>query len=127
MTDGGVSTTRHAGVVRMRGREVFRFAVEKFCESLKELLRENRMSAADVDLLVPHQANSRIIRKVAEIFDIEEKKVLINIDKYANTSAASIPLAINDAREVIFSGGSENVVLLAMGAGFTWGSALMRF
>ncbi|MDR2107608.1 MAG: ketoacyl-ACP synthase III, partial [Holosporaceae bacterium] len=124
ITDGGVSTTRKAGTVKMQGREVFKFSVEKFCESLEELLKNNDMTVKDIDLLVPHQANARIIQKIAEKFGIEERKVLINIDKYANTSAASIPLALKDAEGMIFTGGScKNVVLLSMGAGFTWGSA----
>ncbi|MDR2781122.1 MAG: ketoacyl-ACP synthase III [Holosporaceae bacterium] len=123
-TSGGVSTTQNAGFVKMRGREVFKFAVEKFHELLNDLLHENHMNVNDIDLLVPHQANSRIIQKFIELSGIEEKKVLINIDKYANTSAASIPLAINDVGARFFSGG--NVVLLSMGAGFTWGSALIK-
>ncbi|MDR1551523.1 MAG: ketoacyl-ACP synthase III [Holosporaceae bacterium] len=124
MTTGGISTTGNAGFVVMSGREVFRFAIEKFCEALNELLAANDMKINDVDLLVPHQANIRIIHKLIEISGIDEKKVVINVDKYANTSAASIPLALNDAREAFFSGG--NTVLLSMGAGFTWGSALIR-
>jgi 3-oxoacyl-[acyl-carrier-protein] synthase-3 len=124
ITTGGVSTTQNAGFVKMNGREVFKFAVEKFAESFDELLRDNGMSVGDIDLLVPHQANSRIIKKLIEISGIDEKKVLINIDKYANTSAASIPLALSEAKDAPFSGG--NVALLSMGAGFTWGSALIR-
>lgn len=124
ITSGGVSTTQNAGFVQMRGREVFKFAIEKFNESLHELLRENNLGIDDIDLLIPHQANSRIIQKFIELSNFNEKKVLINIDKYANTSAASIPLAINDMGDDFFSAG--NVVLLSMGAGFTWGSVLIR-
>jgi 3-oxoacyl-[acyl-carrier-protein] synthase-3 len=124
ITTGGVSTTQNAGFTKMSGQEVFKFAVEKFNESLNELLKNNHMTIDDVDLLAPHQANLRIIKKLIEISGIEEKKVLINIDKYANTSSASIPLALADARDRVFSGG--NVVLLSMGAGFTWGYALIR-
>ena len=124
ITTGGVSTTGNSGFVKMYGREVFKFAVEKFNESLNELLKNNNMTVRDVDLLVPHQANARIIRKLVESSGIEEEKVLVNIDKYANTSAASIPLALNDRKDEFFSGG--NTVLLSMGAGFTWGSMLIR-
>ncbi|MDR1333949.1 MAG: ketoacyl-ACP synthase III [Holosporaceae bacterium] len=124
ITSGGVSTTQNAGFVQMRGREVFKFAIEKFNESLHELLRENNLGIDDIDLLIPHQANSRIIQKFIELSNFNEKKVLINIDKYANTSAATIPLAINDMGDDFFSAG--NVVLLSMGAGFTWGSVLIR-
>jgi 3-oxoacyl-[acyl-carrier-protein] synthase-3 len=124
ITTGGVSTTQNAGFVKMNGQEVFKFAVEKLSESLNKLLKDNDMTIDDIDLLVPHQANSRIIQKLIAISGIEEKKVLINIDKYANTSAASIPLALNEVKSSFLSGG--NVVLLSMGAGFTWGSVLMR-
>jgi 3-oxoacyl-[acyl-carrier-protein] synthase-3 len=124
ITTGGVSTTQNSGFTKMRGREVFKFAVDKFNESLNELLKNNHMTIKDVDFLAPHQANLRIIKKLIETSGIEEKKVLINIDKYANTSSASIPLALYDAKDTIFSGG--NVVLLSMGAGFTWGYALIR-
>jgi 3-oxoacyl-[acyl-carrier-protein] synthase-3 len=125
MTTGGVSTTQNSGFVKMNGREVFKFAVEKFHESLFELLTENNMTVADVDLLVPHQANLRIIKKLAELSGIDEGKVLVSLDKHANTSAASIPLALNEVKNTVFS--AKNVVLLSMGAGFTWGSALIRF
>ncbi|MDR1982366.1 MAG: ketoacyl-ACP synthase III [Holosporaceae bacterium] len=124
ITTGGVSTTQNAGFIKMNGQEVFKFAVEKFNESLNKLLKDNNMTIDDVDLLVPHQANSRIIHKLIAISGIEEKKVLINIDKYANTSAASIPLALNEVKDAFFSMG--NIVLLSMGAGFTWGSVLIR-
>ncbi|MDR2724033.1 MAG: ketoacyl-ACP synthase III [Holosporaceae bacterium] len=124
ITTGGVSTTRNSGFVKMCGREVFKFAVEKFNESLKILLKNNNMTIQDVDLLVPHQANIRIIRQLIENSGIEEKKVLININKYANTSAASIPLALYERKDAFFSGG--NTVLLSIGAGFTWGSVLIK-
>jgi 3-oxoacyl-[acyl-carrier-protein] synthase-3 len=125
ITDGGVSTTKDAGLLKMSGREVFKFAVEKFHESLMELLAENQMTVADVDLLVPHQANVRIIKKLVELSGVDERKVLVTLDKHANTSAASIPLALNEVKNTVFS--AKNVVLLSMGAGFTWGSALIRF
>jgi len=121
ITTGGVCTTQNAGVVKMSGREVFKFAVEKFCQSLEELLQLNSLTIDKVDMIIPHQANARIIRKLIENFDVKEEKVLINIDKYANTSAASIPIALDEVK-----GAHGNIVLLSMGAGFTWGSALIR-
>jgi 3-oxoacyl-[acyl-carrier-protein] synthase-3 len=124
ITSGGVSTTQKAGFVQMSGREVFKFAVEKFNEMMNDLLVDNNLSISDIDLVIPHQANARIIQKFVELSGIEEKKVLINIDKYANTSAASVPLAISDVGDSFFSAG--NVVLLSMGAGFTWGSVLIK-
>ncbi|MDR2068153.1 MAG: ketoacyl-ACP synthase III [Holosporaceae bacterium] len=125
ITSGGISANRSIGFVKMHGREVFKYAVEKFHQSLKELLKDNELKIEDVDLLVPHQANSRIINKLIEISGIDEKKVLITVQKHANTSAASIPLALNEIRDDVFS--KRNVVLLSMGAGFTWGSALIKF
>lgn len=124
-TTGGVSTTGSSGTILMDGRSVFKFAVEIFTDSLKKLLEDNKMTIDDVDLLIPHQANYRIINKLIENSGIEENKVVITVDKQANTSAATIPLAMNTVRDIIFT--KKNVVLLSMGAGFTWGSTLIRF
>lgn len=125
ITSGGISTTQSSGVVTMQGREVFRHGVDKFYESFCELLKENNLTVNDIDLLIPHQANVRIISKLIEMTGIEKSKVVITIDKYANTSAASIPLAMNEIRDDVFT--KKNVVLLSMGAGFTWGSTLISF
>ena len=124
-TSGGVSTTSSAGHILMRGKEVFKFAIEKFAESFNEILKISSLSVNDIDLVVPHQANYRIIEKFIEISNISANKVLVTMDKHANTSAASIPLALNEVRDTVFS--KKNVVLLSMGAGFTWGSALIKF
>lgn len=124
ITTGGVATTQKAGVVTMKGREVFKFAVEKFCDSFRELLKSNDLTIDGIDLLVPHQANVRIINKLADVLKIDPQKVVITIDKHSNTSAATIPLALNEVKNTI--GTNKNVVLLSMGAGFTWGAALVR-
>ena len=124
VTSGGVATTQNAGVVTMKGREVFKFAVEKFCDSFRELLEQNNLTIDDVDLVVPHQANVRIINKLIDVLKIDSKKVVVTIDKHSNTSAATIPLALNEIKDTI--GTDKNIVLLSMGAGFTWGAALMR-
>jgi 3-oxoacyl-[acyl-carrier-protein] synthase-3 len=124
-TSGGVSTTKTTGFLEMDGREVFRFAVEKFNESMEELLRSHNMTIDDIDLVVPHQANIRIIEKLVDHFGISREKILITIHKHANTSAASIPLSMAELGTGIFS--QKNVVLLSVGAGFTWGAALLRF
>lgn len=124
-TTGGVSTTKSSGVIKMDGREVFKFAVEKFTDSFQTLLYDNNINVCDVDLLIPHQANYRIIEKLIENSGIDKEKVVITLDKQANTSAATIPLAMNTVKDHIFT--KKNVVLLSMGAGFTWGSALIRF
>lgn len=124
-TSGGISTTQSVGFAQMDGREVFRFAVEKFNESLKQLLADNNLSIDNVDLIVPHQANSRILEKIAEDSGISKEKVVVTVSKHANTSAASIPLALHEIKQDLIT--KKNVVLLSMGAGFTWGSALIRF
>lgn len=124
-TSGGISTTQSVGFAQMEGREIFRFAVEKFNESLKQLLLDNNLSIDDIDLIIPHQANSRILEKISEDFCIPKEKVIITVNKHANTSAASIPLALHEVKKDLIT--KKNVVLLSMGAGFTWGSALIRF
>ena len=124
-TSGGISTTQSVGFAQMDGREVFRFAVEKFNESLKQLLADNNLSIDNVDLIIPHQANSRILEKIAEDSGISKEKVVVTVSKHANTSAASIPLALHEIKQDLIT--KKNVVLLSMGAGFTWGSALIRF
>lgn len=124
ITSGGVATTQNAGVVTMKGREVFKFAVEKFCDSFYELLEQNKLTIDDIDLIVPHQANVRIINKLIDVLKIDSKKVVVTIDKHSNTSAATIPLALNEIKDTISM--NKNIVLLSMGAGFTWGAALIR-
>ncbi|MCR4623627.1 MAG: ketoacyl-ACP synthase III [Alphaproteobacteria bacterium] len=124
MTSGGVATTQASGVVTMKGREVFKFAVEKFCDSFRELLKQNNLTIDDIDLVVPHQANVRIINKLIDVLKIDSQKVVVTIDKHSNTSAATIPLALNEIKDTI--GTNKNIVLLSMGAGFTWGAALIR-
>ncbi|MDR3179374.1 MAG: ketoacyl-ACP synthase III [Holosporaceae bacterium] len=124
-TNGGVSSTKNVGFVQMNGQEVFRAAIEKFNDALQELLLYHNMTINDVDLIVPHQANSRIIEKLITLSGIKREKVLITVDKHANTSAASIPLAMSELGCEIFK--KNNVVLLSMGAGFTWGAALIKF
>ncbi|MBR1734009.1 MAG: ketoacyl-ACP synthase III [Alphaproteobacteria bacterium] len=124
-TSGGISTTQTSGVTMMEGREVFRFAIEKMNEALQQLLLDNNLSVEDIDLLVPHQANSRIIDKIIEESGITKEKVVVTLNKHANTSAASIPLALNEVKDELFK--KKNVVLLSMGAGFTWGAALIKF
>ncbi|MDR2794751.1 MAG: ketoacyl-ACP synthase III [Holosporaceae bacterium] len=124
-TSGGISSTKTIGCVQMNGQEVFRAAIEKFNCALNELLLQHNMSINDIDLIVPHQANSRIIEKLITLSGIKQEKVLITVNKHANTSAASIPLAMSVLGYEIFK--KNNVVLLSMGAGFTWGAALIKF
>jgi 3-oxoacyl-[acyl-carrier-protein] synthase III len=124
--DGGASSTQTTGYVRMEGREVFRHAVVNLADTVNEALTANGLTIDDVDWLVPHQANKRILDSTARKLRISSDKVIVTVDRHANTSAASIPLAlaagVDDGR--IKPG--QLVLMEAMGGGFTWGSALVR-
>jgi 3-oxoacyl-[acyl-carrier-protein] synthase III len=111
--------------LHMEGREVYRNAVEQMSASVGELLKDTSMTGDDVDLLVAHQANARILRAVAERLGFPMEKVLTNIAQVGNTSAASIPLALADAYESGTISDGDNIVLTAFGAGFTWGAGLV--
>jgi 3-oxoacyl-[acyl-carrier-protein] synthase-3 len=125
--DGGPSTTGTVGKLRMKGREVFRHAVVNLAEVLGEVLSEAGLSPADVDWVVPHQANARIIDATARKLGLDSEKVVVTVDRHANTSAASVPLAFDTAvRDGRIKRG-DLVVLEAMGGGFTWGAAALRY
>lgn len=124
--DGGVSLTQSAGVTKMEGREVFRHAVQKLAQAVDVALEANAVAASDLDWLVPHQANLRIIEATANKLDMPLDKVVVTVDRHANTSAASIPLAFAEAWQDSRLKPGQLVLLEAMGAGFTWGSALVR-
>lgn len=125
--DGGPSTTGTVGKVRMRGREVFRHAVVNLADVLHETMAAIGMTADDIDWLVPHQANLRILESTARKLGLPTEKVVVTVDRHANTSAASVPLALDTAvRDGRIKRG-DLVVLEAMGGGFTWGAAAVRF
>ena len=113
--------------VQMQGRETFKHAVRNMTSICEALLEKNDVAKADIDVLLPHQANWRIIDAVGRKFDIPPEKVFSNIDRYANTSAASIPVALSEAVETGFIKPGNLVLLTSFGGGFTWGSALLRF
>ena len=125
--DGGPSSTGEVGYLRMEGKEVFRHAIEKMSSVTIEALKANNISADDIDWFVPHQANKRIIDGTARKLGIAMEKVVLTIDKHANTSAASIPLALWTAMsdERIKTG--DLVLIEALGGGMTWGSGLLRW
>ena len=112
---------------RMEGRYVFKHAVNRFTEVIGEALAANGLTSADIDLLIPHQANLRISQLVAMGFELPEEKVFNNIQRYGNTTAASIPIALHEAIESGRVRPGSLVCLAAFGAGFTWGAALMRW
>ena len=125
--DGGVSTTGTVGKLRMKGREVFRHAVTNLAAVMTESLAMAGLSADQVDWVVPHQANARILDATARKLGLDPARVVVTVDRHANTSAASVPLALDVAvRDGRIQQG-QIVVLEAMGGGFTWGAAVIRF
>jgi 3-oxoacyl-[acyl-carrier-protein] synthase-3 len=124
--DGGPSTTGTVGKLRMKGREVFRHAVVNLAEVLGEVLEAANLSPADVDWVVPHQANARIIDATARKLGLDPARVVMTVDRHANTSAASVPLALDVAVKDGRIKPGDLVVLEAMGGGFTWGAAVLR-
>lgn len=126
-TTGGPSCTGDAGFLTMQGKEVFKFAVKYLSEIVGEVLAKNRIHPDQIDWLVPHQANIRIIESTAKKLDMPMDKVVVTIDRHGNTSAASIPLALDEAvRDGRIKRG-QLVLMEAMGGGFTWGAVLARF
>lgn len=124
--DGGPSTTGTVGHLRMRGREVFRHAVVNLADVLKEVLDEAGKSADDIDWVVPHQANARILDATARKLNLPAEKVIVTVDQHANTSAASVPLALDVAVRDGRVKKGDLVMFEAMGGGFTWGASLAR-
>jgi len=125
--DGGPSSTGEAGVIKMEGKDVFKHAVTNLADIVGEALEANGLEAKDIDWLVPHQANKRIIDGTRRKLGMDEKKIVLTVDKHANTSAASIPLALDTAvRDGRIQAG-DVVLMEAMGGGLTWGAALCRW
>jgi 3-oxoacyl-[acyl-carrier-protein] synthase-3 len=125
--DGGPSTTGTVGKLRMKGREVFRHAVVNLADVMGEVLDGAGLSPADVDWVVPHQANARILDATAKKLGLPPEKVVVTVDSHANTSAASVPLAFDTAVKDGRIKRGDLVVLEAMGGGFTWGAAALRY
>ena len=124
--DGGPSTTGTVGKLRMRGKEVFRHAVTNLADVLREVLADTGIDAAEIDWVVPHQANARILDATARKLGLPPEKVIVTVDRHANTSAASVPLAYDTAvRDGRIKPG-DLVMFEAMGGGFTWGASLAR-
>jgi 3-oxoacyl-[acyl-carrier-protein] synthase-3 len=125
--DGGPSTTGTVGKLRMKGREVFRHAVVNLADVLNEVLTDAGLTSADVDWVVPHQANARILDATARKLGLPAEKVVVTVDEHANTSAASVPLALDKAVKDGRIKRDDIIVLEAMGGGFTWGAAALRY
>lgn len=125
--DGGPSSTQTVGHVRMVGREVFRHAVTNLANIVGETLDANGLSPEDIDWLVPHQANKRILDGTARKLGLSKERMVVTVDRHANTSAASIPLALDEAVKDGRIQRGDLVLMEAMGGGLTWGSALVRW
>lgn len=125
--DGGPSSTGTAGFLRMEGRDVFRHAVAGTTDAVEAVFRETGYTAADIDWFVPHQANKRIIDASAHRLGIAPEKIISTVDRHGNTSAASVPLALDVAIGDGRIKRGDLVLLQAVGGGFTWGAALVRW
>ncbi|AFE50412.1 ketoacyl-ACP synthase III [Rickettsia prowazekii] len=126
-TSGGTSMNGTSGKIVMQGQKLFRHAIEKMLQSIEDLLYANQFSVSDIDYFIPHQANIRIINKLAELLNIEEHKVVKTVEKHANCSAASIPLALSALKESGKIKKGDILLFSAIGAGLTWGGALIRW
>ena len=126
-TTGGVSSNGEVGHLTMEGRDVFKFAVDAMSGAVEEALQANQIQPSDVDWLVPHQANIRIIEATAKKLGVEMDKVVTTLENHGNTSAASIPLALDHAVRKGDIKRGQTLLLEAMGGGFTWGAALIKY
>ena len=126
-TDGGPSLTKTTGVVKMEGQDIFRHAVKRMSEAVVEALDTNQYTSKDIDWLVPHQANRRIIESTAKKLKLPIEKIVLTLSKHGNTSAASIPLALHEAVADGRIKKNHLILMEAMGGGLTWGSALIRW
>jgi 3-oxoacyl-[acyl-carrier-protein] synthase-3 len=125
--DGGVSSTQSTGVLRMEGQEVFKHAVSKLHSSGETVMSKAGVSSDEIDVVVPHQANLRIIRKVGQKMRVPMEKIVVTVQDHGNTSAASIPLAMSVARSEGRIAPGNLCLMEAIGGGLAWGSALMRW
>jgi len=126
-TSGGVSTTGDNGVIEMQGRDVFKYAVSYMADVVGEVLTHNKITSDEIDWLVPHQANIRIIESTAKKLSMSMDQVVVTVDHHGNTSAASIPLALDEAVQGGKIKRGQMLLIEAMGGGLTWGAALVRY
>jgi len=113
--------------VKMRGNETFKVAVNTMCASINDALKSNGLTANDIKLFIPHQANLRIIQAIGKKLNVPMERFMINLDRYGNTSAASIPIALDEAVKEGRIEEGDNILLEAFGGGLTWGAALIKW
>jgi 3-oxoacyl-[acyl-carrier-protein] synthase III len=126
-TSGGVSSSQTSGFIQMQGKEVFKHAVDKMAKSVVDVLAKVGLQTSDIDWLIPHQANSRILASVAKKLNVAEEKVVMTVASHANTSAASIPLALDSVLQKGQIKKGDIVVFEALGGGLTWGAVVVRW
>ena len=125
LTEKNINSGQH--YVKMRGSEVFKLAVKAMVKTIRHILTKNNLTISDIDLIIPHQANVRILDATAQTLKIDRDKMYVNLDKYGNTSAASIGLALDEAVQNKKVQPGNLVLLVAFGSGFTWGATLIRW
>jgi 3-oxoacyl-[acyl-carrier-protein] synthase-3 len=113
--------------IHMEGRETFKHAVTRMCQASEQALSMAGLEARDVNMVIPHQANLRIISAIASRLDIPEERIFVNLQKYGNTSAATIPVALDEASRSGAIKRGDNVLLVAFGGGFTWASTMLTW
>ena len=113
--------------MRMKGKEVFKLAVRVMEEAARDILEQHHLRADQISLVIPHQANLRIIEAISQYLEIPMERFFVNVDRYGNTSAASIPIALDEARRSGRIKAGDVTLLVAFGAGLTYGSALIRW
>jgi 3-oxoacyl-[acyl-carrier-protein] synthase-3 len=126
-TSGGPSSTGNSGFIKMAGREVFKHAVEKMSKCVVDVLEKAGLQVKDMDWMIPHQANARILSAVAKKIELPEEKVIMTVEKHANTSAASIPLALDWALKNHKIKKNDIIVMEALGGGLAWGGVVIRW
>ncbi len=126
-TSGGVSKSKTTGYIKMQGKEVFKHAVEKLSNSIKDALKKTKYEINDLDWLIPHQANQRIINSVADKIGFDKSKIISTVSEHGNTSAASIPLALDHAVKNNLVVNGNLLGFQAIGGGLSWGSSIVRF
>ncbi len=126
-TSGGTSSNQKSGFIEMAGKEVFKHAVEKMSKSVTSTLEKAHLKVSDIDFMVPHQANARILSAVANRLELPQEKVILTVENHANTSAASIPLALDSANSQGKFKKGDVLVLEALGGGLTWGSVVLKW